>query len=263
MQGSFKKKLRSIGKKILIALIWLSVWQAVYMLVGQELLVASPVGTLNRIIELAATSQFWSTVMLSMLRIFIGFAIAVVSGALLAVLTAASSFLYSLFSPVIKIIRATPVTSFIMLALIWLGAPNVPSFTSFLMVLPIIWANVTEGINTVSPQLIEMSKIYSFTRCQKLRLIYIPNIMPFFSAAMTTGLGLAWKAGIAAEVLGRPPFAIGTEIYNSKIYLNTADMFAWTAVVILLSMLFEYAFVILLRRVTLRRFRGGKSVAGK
>ena len=263
MQDSFKKKSLSFGKKLLIILIWLCIWQAVYMLVGQELLVISPFGTLQRIIELSATAQFWSTVALSMLRIFIGFAIAVVSGVLLAVITTASSFLYSFFSPVIKIIKATPVTSFIMLALIWLGASNVPSFTSFLMVLPIIWANVTEGISTLDPQLLEMSNVYSFTNLQKLKLIYVPHVMPFFSAALTTGLGLAWKAGIAAEVLGRPPFAIGTEIYNSKIYLNTADMFAWTAVVILLSIIFEYAFTVLMRRVTFRRFRGGKSVADK
>ena len=263
MQASTERKLKKVLKTLAVVLIWLAVWQVISMLVNQELLVASPAATLKRLVELASTEMFWSSVALSILRIFIGFTAGVIAGVLLAVATTANSFLHALFSPVIKIIKATPVASFIVLALVWIGASNVPSFTAFLIVLPIIWANVTEGIKAVDPQLLEMSKSYSFTRRQKLTLIYIPNVMPFFSASLTTGLGMAWKAGIAAEVLGKPLRAIGTEIYNSKIYLETADLFAWTAVVVILSMLFEYVIVTLLKRAMLRRFRGGKAVADK
>ena len=85
--------------------------------------------------------------------------------------------------------------------------------------------------------------------------IYVPSILPYFMAGCTTGLGLAWKAGVAAEVLAMPRNSIGLQLYNAKVYLETSDLFAWTLVIILLSMLLEKLLVALMRRLSTRLLR--------
>lgn len=229
--------------------VWLIVWQTVSSVVNKELLIASPVQVGLRLFELIKTQEFWLTTLRSLLKITEGYLLGVICGTLTAVLTAAVPFCYELFYPLISTVRATPVASFIILALVWLKRDNISVFICFLMVLPIVWANVTQGIVSVDKKLIEMARVYSFSKGKLLRLVYIPSVMPSFATGVTTALGLAWKAGIAAEVLSTPKGYIGTELYNSKVYLETADLFAWTVVVILLSFILEKLVVKLLEKL--------------
>ncbi|MFZ5974128.1 MAG: ABC transporter permease [Bacillota bacterium] len=243
--NNFRKR---ILRKTMIAVIWLLIWYAVYGIVGQEILVVSPAQVLARLFELAGQSAFWASTLASLGRIVLGFLLAVVAGIVVAVLARMSSFVHDLFYPVIRVIRATPVSSFIILALIWLNTGSVPVFAAFLMVFPIIWENVYKGIQNTSMKLLEMAKVFRFSPSKTLKRIYIPSVMPYFVAACNIGIGLAWKAGIAAEVLGVPKHSIGTELYSAKIYLETTDVFAWTAVVIILSFILEKGFMLLLKR---------------
>ncbi len=229
--------------------VWLIVWQTVSSVVNKELLIASPVQVGLRLFELIKTQEFWLTTLRSLLKITEGYLLGVICGTLTAVLTAAVPFCYELFYPLISTVRATPVASFIILALVWLKRDNISVFICFLMVLPIVWANVTQGIVSVDKKLIEMARVYSFSKGKLLKLVYIPSVMPSFATGVTTALGLAWKAGIAAEVLSTPKGYIGTELYNSKVYLETADLFAWTVVVILLSFILEKLVVKLLEKL--------------
>ena len=131
------------------------------------------------------------------------------------------------------------VRSFIMLALFLLGKDSTPPLIVFLMVLPIVWANVAEGIKSVDPSLKEVCALYKLPLSRRFKILYVPQVLPYFTAGTLTALGLAWKAGIAAEVLCTPANSIGKMVYDAKTYMETADLFAWTAVVILLSLLLE------------------------
>ncbi|NLO45952.1 MAG: ABC transporter permease subunit [Clostridiales bacterium] len=255
------EKLKKFAGKAATAVIWLLLWQAVCSAVNKEILIVSPLRTAARLAELAGEPGFWSSAAMSMSRILAGYVLGVAAGAALALLTSFIKPLREFFSPAISIIKATPVASFIILALVWLRRGAVPVFTSSLMVLPIIWGNVSEGISKTDKGLLEMSRVFLFSRAKRLTAVYIPSAMPYFSAGCVTSLGLAWKAGIAAEVLSLPALSIGRELYNSKIYIETADLFAWTAVVIIMSMLLELA----LKRALSGGFRvkGGRGNVGK
>lgn len=231
-----------------VILFWLILWQAACWAAGQELLIASPLQVGRRLLELAVTGDFWLTAGSSLLRILAGFAAALVAGSLLAVLTSASRACDVLLKPALSVVKATPVASFIILALVWLPTGNVPVFISFLMVLPMVWANLSQGIAATDPKLLEMARAFGFSRLKTLRLVYFPSVMPYFMAAFTTGLGFAWKSGVAAEVIGRVRPSIGGKIYNAKIYLETADLFAWTVVVVAMSILIEKLLVRLIAR---------------
>ncbi|MEG1879203.1 MAG: ABC transporter permease subunit [Pseudoflavonifractor sp.] len=221
---------------------------------GKDLLLPTPLAVMQTLLQLVVTPGFWQTAGVSLVRIFTGFLGGTLLGALFAALTCSFSWADLLLSPAIRVIRATPVASFILLVLLWVKTGLVPGVCAGLMVLPVVWGNVCKGISLVDPQLLELARAYRFGRWKTLALVYIPSVLPQFAGGCATGLGLAWKAGVAAEVLCLPQTAIGLQIFNAKRYLETPALFAWTAVVILLSFLLENAFGRLFRR--LERGRG-------
>ena len=165
-------------------------------------------------------------------------------------LTAALPWADWLFGPAVKVVRAVPVASFIVLVLLWAPTTGaVPGIVSALMVLPVVWGNVARGIGETDPLLLEAARAYRFGRGKTLRLVYAPSVLPYFASGCATALGLAWKAGVAAEVLCQPRLAIGTRLYKAKITLETPDVFAWTLVVIALSFLLEAVLGTALRRL--------------
>lgn len=234
---------------------WLGVWQLAAFLVDLAwegrgaLLLPGPLLVGERLLALVGQSAFWQTAAVSLGRIFAGFALGAAVGTAIAVLTAAFPWADWVLSPAVRVVRAVPVASFIVLVLLWAPTGRVPAVVSGLMVLPVVWGNVGKGISQTDPLLLEAARAYCFGRGKTLRLVYAPSVLPYFASGCATGLGLAWKAGVAAEVLCQPRWAIGTQLYRAKIGLETADLFAWTAVVIALSFLLEHALGLLFRRL--------------
>ena len=239
----YKRAVRSV---ISLAF-WLGVWQLAAICVGKELILPTPLAVVKVLIKLCASGSFWLSAGLSLARVFCGFFAGVIIGSLLAWLTYVSPVSDTLFSPIIRIVRATPVASFIILALLWIGKALVPAFISMLMVIPIIWGSTRTAIDQTDKNLLEMGNVYRLGFRKTLRYIYIPSVFPAWRSACITALGLSWKAGIAAEVLCVPRLSIGSNLYNSKIYLETPSLFAWTCVVILLSFFVEKGLVQLLK----------------
>lgn len=248
MISMLTQTLKKIGKKIIIALIWLGIWQILSAVVGLSVLFPSPADTLTELKNLAVTGDFWLSVLLSVIRISAGFIIGTVAG----VLTGAVSSFFKGFSeflaPAVSIIKATPVASFIILAVIWLKTGNIPSFATALIVFPFVYSNIKTGFEETDEKLIEMSDAFGVSFKKKLLKLYIPSVKPYFISAATTAMGLAWKAGIAAEVICNPTMSIGNGIYESKVYFEPAAMFAWTAVVVILSIILEKIMILLLKR---------------
>lgn len=249
-----KTKYRKFLYGLAAFVFWMLVWHIASVIVekripiGAEMILPGPLLVLKTLAALCGESSFWVTAGLSLLRIFSGFLAGVLAGTLLAVLTVWSRLLDVLLSPLIRTVRATPVASFIILALLWIGKVRVPAFIAMLMVIPVVWANVCTAIRGTDKALLEMGRVYGFGFGKTLRLLYIPSVFPQWNAACVTALGLAWKSGVAAEVLCMPGSAIGTELYYSKIYLETPALFAWTAVVIVLSFVLEKGFERLMGR---------------
>ena len=223
--------------------LWLLVWQAGSLLLGQEILLASPVTVLLRLSQLVFQAGFWGAVFFSFLRIVSGFLTAVAAAVLCA--AAASRFprLRELLAPPIAVLKATPVASFIILVLIWVPSRSLSVVISFMMVMPILYLNLLEGITSTDRQLLEMASLFQVSGLKQVRYIYLSQVMPFFRSACSVSLGLCWKSGIAAEVIGIPDGSIGERLYQAKIFLDTPDLFAWTVVIILVSLLFEKLFL--------------------
>lgn len=226
-------------RRLAVIAFWLAVWQLAAAAVGKELLLPGPPAVMKKLIELASAETFWRTLARSILRVLTGILSAVVLGVLAGLLTHKSRLARELLSPIMTLLKSTPVASFIILALVWLGREVVPVFIAGLMVLPVVWANTAAGLAGIDPQLLELAQVYRFPRRKTFRRIVWPSVLPHLRAALRSALGLGWKAGVAAEVLTVPPYSIGKSIYEAKLYLETTELFAWTAAVVALSFLIE------------------------
>ena len=255
--------LKKIIKYGLVTLAWLLLWQIAAQLVNESLLLPGPISVGARICELCATLDFYKAIATSLARVVAGIFIGVVIGALAGLLTALSSVARAFFSPALAIIKATPVASFIFLIVLWISREVAPIIISAMVVTPIVWSNVEAGIVNADLSLLEMAKAYRMSRWATIRYIYLPNVYPYLFASMRASVGMAWKAGIAAEVLLFPILSIGRMISDANTLLETTDLFAWTVVVILLSVIIEKLMVLLFSAITARELsamNGGERI---
>lgn len=232
----------------LALLFWVGLWWILAVAFDSPLLLPTPVAVIKTILRFLGTALFWKTVAVSLIRILIGIVLALIGGTLLAFLTFKSSFFHHLFSPMLMLFKATPVASVIFLVLLWIGRDTVPLFIAFVMALPIVWSNVREGLLQTDRRLLEMAALFNVSPREQVLHIRIPSLFPYFLAACRSAIALAWKAGIAAEVLCSPVNSIGRYIYEGKQYLQTDELFAWTLVVILISALVEWGALKLLQK---------------
>lgn len=229
---------------------WLVVWQLAAMILAAayphgDLLLASPVEVLLRLGQLAVTATFWRTIGWSAARIFGGFLISTALAVVLASLASWKTWLRELMAPLAAAIKAVPVASFIILALVWLNSRSLSLLISALMVFPPVYLNVLEGIRRTDRQLLEMARVFRVPFGRRLRGIYLPQVIPYFRTAASLGLGLCWKAGAAAEVIGLPKGSVGERLYTAKVYFQTPDLFAWTVTIVAVSVIFERLFLAL------------------
>lgn len=237
-----------ILRPLLSVLFWIVLWQGLALILGKPLLLPAPLEVIRRLAELIVTAEFWRYTSMSLSRVLGGVLSAMVLGVLLAVISCKSRMLDALFTPLMTIIKSSPVASFVILVLIWIPRSYVPILISSLMVLPVIWSNVSAGIRQTDRQLLELAEVYQLSGIKTIKRIYIPSVLPHFRSACRAALGMGWKAGIAAEILTMPRESIGRMIYESKLYLQTTDLFAWTLLVIVLSLALEKLVFFLLDR---------------
>ena len=253
-----RSKTKKIIYKLCAAAFWISVWEAIALWAGNDIIICSPLAALKRLCELVTKPDFRSAAAFSSARILLGFFSALFAGIALAAVSGRFSAVRILLQPITSVIKATPVASFIILALIWFGSRNLSAFISFLMVFPVIYLNVLAGIDSTDPKLNEMAKIFRFGPKKTLLYVYFPQVLPFLRSGCSAALGLCWKSGIAAEVIGIPSGSVGEKLYRAKLYLETGDLLAWTAVIIAVSVIFEKLFMLVLKAVCRRLEAVGK-----
>ena len=219
------------------------------MYIGQEILLVSPVTVVLRLLELIREIHFWNSIAFSLLRIAGGFILALLISVLLGSVSTRFHRIREFLTPLVLTAKTIPVASFVVLILLWISSRNLSVFISFLMVFPILYTSILNGIENTSLKLLEMAVVFRISNWRKIRYIYSFSIAPFFYTACQVALGLCWKAGTAAEIIGIPKGSIGEKLYQSKIYMNSPDLFSWTVVIILISFLFEKGFLFVLRHL--------------
>ena len=228
-------------RNIFIAAVWLVLWYGLDRLICNEILFAGPAATMRSLIRLLGTSEFYISVVSTLLRIAAGFAAGAAVGIAAAVLGYRVRAVGAFLAPFVTVLKSTPVVSFVILLLIWAGNKNLSLLICLLVVAPILYLNTMSGLCAVDIKLLEMARILHMPYMSRIRYIYIPQLRPSLASALSLSLGMSWKSGVAAEVIGQPLHTIGNALYRSKIFFETADVFAWTLVIIAMSWAFERA----------------------
>ncbi len=239
---------KSTAFRLIAVIAALLLWQTLSMAAGLDMLLASPVQVAQRLLTVWLEKDFLSTVLFSVMRVFLGFILAFSLGTVLGVLSGRFKAAEYLLWPYVVAFKSVPVASFIILCLIWLSSKQLTVFIAFLIAFPVIYGNVLEGIKSTDHDLKEMCSLFKVPWRRRFLYVYLPSVKPYLISACSVAAGMAWKAGVAAEIIGVVKGSIGEKLYEAKIYLQSADLFAWTIIIILLSVIMEKAFLFLLKR---------------
>ena len=248
-KGAKKFNFDSAAARFFAAALALCVWQAGAMALGNDLLLVTPIAVARRLCELIVTADFRATLGFTFSRISLGFLLALALAGILAALSAAVPFIETLLRPYVAAIQSVPVASFIVIAFLWLSARRLSTFIAFLMVFPVLYTNLLQGIRAADRNLLEMADVFRLSPGRRVRCIFLPALRPALFAGCRVALGLCWKAGVAAEVIGVVARSVGGKLYDAKAYLEIADLFAWTVVIVAVSALFERVFLFLLGKI--------------
>jgi len=244
-----KKLVVGFFKNAVAIAFWLIVWQVASYVIGNPLILISPIATFLRLWELAGEGAFWLSVWFSLGRVVFGFLLSMVVGAGLAGLCYKVPLLHTLFLPLINVMKSVPVVSFTVLALFWVSRDNLSVFIAFVTVLPIVFFNAYEGIKNIDPKLLEMARVLRASPVKTAVNIHLPHTLPSIFAAAASGLGFAFKAGVTAELIGFVRNSIGLNLHTARNFLMMEDAMAWTVTIVLLGYVIEKVFLLLLRRV--------------
>lgn len=221
--------------------LWIFLWHLAAVLVDQELFLPTPARVFEALFgELIYRESFRRSIAASLAHIGEGFLLGSFAGIALAVLSHRIRAVKILLWFPMKIVKSVPVASFVILSLLWMRAQKLAIFIPFLMVLPILYINTMAGLDKTDQKLLDMAKLFKLSVPQKIHYIYLPQLLPHILSACSLAVGMAWKSGIAAEIIGLAGNSIGNQLYQAKLYLMTPELFAWTIVIVLLSAVCEY-----------------------
>lgn len=226
---------------------WLLLWELAASLLHNRLLLVGPFETLRTLFRMALGASYWQAVWNSTLRVLGGFSTGALAGIGLAVSAEKREGLRWILSPFVNVIKAIPVASFVVILLIWVGNRNASLFICFFVSFPIFYLNTLAGLGATPRELSEVARLYRLSRHTRIRALYLPVLAPFLESALSLSVGVSFKAGAAAELIGQPLLSFGNGLYRAKIYLETGEVFAWTLSIVLFAMLAEKLLSLLLR----------------
>lgn len=231
------------ARRLAAAAVWLVIWQAACELTGLELVLAGPVNVFLSLLKLLGQREFYISAGGSLFHITAGFLAAFAAGCAAGAAAGRYGVIKDFLAPAVVLMQSLPMASFIIILLIWFGSENVAAYISFIVVFPMIYNGVIAGVANIDKKLSEMARVFEIPRLRRLRCIYLAQVAPYVEGNLRSALGMCWKAGVSAEVIGLVSNSVGEQLYYSKLYLMTADLFAWSLAVVVMSFAFEKLFI--------------------
>lgn len=239
MKAKTQNRKTSWRRTLLTAGFWLLIWEAAYLLIGRDVYFPAPLSVIKLFFQLLIEEKTWEIIGMSTYRTTYALLLSAALGVSTGLACGLSRRLYGLLNPLVVVLKSTPVVSVIILAILWLPSSEVPVFSGLLMCYPIVFASTVAGIRNTDEKLAEMAVFYRVRGRDRLLSLYLPSALPYINASVVSAIGICWKAVAAAEVLSMPRKAIGANLFFAKTALDPALLFAWTAMIILLSFVFE------------------------
>lgn len=245
-----KNFFKNFGLKTLIICLWVLIWYVADQFVDSKLIMAGPKDTLISLKSIINSDEFIFIIKNSLGKIFSGLFFAVILALALSIIAYNFVFIREFLKPAILLMKSIPVASFVILALIWIGSKDLSELVVFLITFPILYTQLLNGYINTNKKNLEFSKDFRLSFLQKNIYIYLPSVFNAFVSAIELSVGMSFKAGIAAEVIGQPVNSIGEELYFAKLYFETGLLFAWTLIILVLSGVSEILIKYLLKNIS-------------
>lgn len=241
------ERMKAVAAAGAVATFWLAVWVFAAALVAQPLILPGPCAVVVALLRLVCDASTWAILAGSGARILGGLALAAVCGGVLAGVSVRSRTFSRLVAPALSFVKATPVACVVVLLLIWLGSARVSIAAVFLMALPGVYFSLVEGLTQADKPLEQMFRLHGVRGWRLFCAHTWREVLPFALSCARAVIGMSWKAGVAAELIGMAAGTVGERIYQAKLLIETADLLAWTVLVVAASWACERVLVWLLR----------------
>lgn len=236
-------------EKLFFLCFWLLIWELFTRLVNNSFIVVGPLETVRHMAILMERASFTGILYFSSVRILSSYLLAFLLGLVFAFFAYRYPFFESLMDAPLFLLRSLPVASFVIILLFFLGRESLSFFISFWMAFPVFYFNFLEGLKNLDRDILEMAKLFRFSLWNRFRYIFIPGIYPQILSSAKLAMGLSWKSGIAAELIGQVRQSIGYQLMDAKVSLEMGDVFAWSIIMIALSQFFEWLVLFLLKKI--------------
>ncbi len=233
----------SLMRKVIIVIVWIALWEILSLAVHNEFMLASPIDSLCALISLAQTAEFWIAILYSFLRIAAGFFLGFFAGFVLGMLAARYRTCQEFLDVGMGLMKSIPLACIVVLVLIWFGAKGVTILAVFFVVAPSLYFATKAGFGNLDEKMIQMLAVFNVSKVRSFFVYDLPHALSHIASACRLVLGMSWKAGVAAELIGIVANTIGERIYQTKLLLMTSDLFAWTFVIVVLAALSERLFM--------------------
>lgn len=234
---SRKLKFQLLGIGLILML-----WQVLSLAFGR-FIVPEPLDTLWRLCNLLQQADSYEHILMTALRVLTGFSVALLIAVPWGMAAGRFSWIEAFSNPGISLLKSIPVVSIIIIVLFFFGSKLMPIVISLLVVVPIVYTNTLTGMKNMDVKLVQMTRIYGVGRWMQIKELYFKGILPYLFAGFEIGLGVAFKAVIAGEVISPPRYGIGASIWNAKLYIDLEGALAWTALALILSFILELGIV--------------------
>lgn len=239
---------RAKADALLAVAVLAAAWKLGSMAIGADIILPAPERVLSTLVDIASDDGFAAALSATALRGLVSFGVSMALGVSLGFAAGVSDRFRAMLGPILTVTRATPVLAIILLAMIWFPSGVVPVFSAVVMAFPVAVADVAAGVRSADPRLLDMAKSFGVPPGDVASRIRFPSAAPHLASAARNAIGLSWKVVVAGEVLSQPARAVGTGMQNARIMLETAEVFAWAAVGVLLCALSDAVFDLVSRR---------------
>ena len=224
---------------ILGIIIFILLWFFISLKINSEIVFPNILTIIKKLIEIILEKSFYKDLFLSLIRVFITFILSFLLAIIFGILSGIFLYIRYMLMPIINFIRTIPTIPLILVAIIWFDNNTVPIFVSMLVIFPIMYDAVVNGIINVDKNLIDMSLSYNVSLKTQIISLYIPSIKPYILTAISQSMGITWKSILAAEILALPSLGIGSKLYESHLYLDTVSLFAYCLIAVIFNGIFE------------------------
>ncbi len=230
------------------ALIILAIWEIGALIVNDSYFLPGFLETFSALIVLLSQNMLFMPVLVSLARVLLGLVLGIIAGVLLATASYFLPLANDLISTLISIMKATPIATIILILWYALSDASLAIFVVILIVTPVVWQNVYDGYKSISLEMLEICEAYEASAAKKMKILYLPAATKFLIPSIITSIGLAWKAEIAAEIMTYSNIGRSIQDFKTTSY-DTASVFAWALVIVVMSILLEYLTKFVLTRI--------------